>query len=86
LFDRKIRKYQILSIGMAGDFMAAAPQLFHCFGKNFRASRVQANGWSNLELGKNSHEPPDAGLPPYCDQEMPRRSGVPGLRDVVIGE
>ena len=25
-------------------------------------------------------------LPPYCDHEMPSKSGVPGLSDVVIGE
>jgi hypothetical protein len=25
-------------------------------------------------------------LPPYCDQEIPKRSAVPGFNDVVIGE
>src|SRR5512135_3642214 len=60
--EREVGQNQILSVRVAGDFMAASVQLLDGFGKYFGALGIQTYRRLDIDLIEDAHEAPNAGF------------------------
>jgi hypothetical protein len=86
LLQREVGQDQVLGVGVTGNLMAALAQLVDGIRMKLGAFCIHAHrpliSVSSRILMKRQRPV----LPPYWDQEIPKRSGVPGLSEVVISE